>query len=103
MTDQQRPHRTAWSLAEVAEQLGLTYEQVRRLCHSGELHSIRAGRYIRVPVAALDEFLRGRTPVLDRAEYIRQVVDQAPRLTAEQADRLAALLRPAPRSSGRQA
>jgi excisionase family DNA binding protein len=57
------PPRTAYSIAEAAASLGLTYEQTRALCHSGEIRAVYVGRYIRVPADALREALANAKPV----------------------------------------
>lgn len=49
--------RVAFTTTEVAERTGLTRKQVLRLCHSGALGSVLAGRYILIPAKALDAFL----------------------------------------------
>lgn len=54
---QVRPPRTAYSLDETAATLGVTYEQARAMVHRGEIRSIRSGRYIRIPVGALADYL----------------------------------------------
>ncbi|MHA6626923.1 helix-turn-helix domain-containing protein [Pseudonocardia sichuanensis] len=54
------PQRTAYTVREVGQLLDLTPEQVRHLCLNGDLESFRAGRYIRIPVAALDAFARSQ-------------------------------------------
>lgn len=41
------------TVAEAAERLGLTEQYVRGLAQSGELASVRIGKYVRVPSAAL--------------------------------------------------
>lgn len=63
------PPRTAYSLAEVAASLGISYEQARALAKSGQLRSIPAGRYVRIPVPALADFLR--IPVAALADFLR--------------------------------
>lgn len=50
--------RTAYTVHEAAASLGLSYRQCLGLCRTGQLGSFRAGRYVRVPAAALDEFAR---------------------------------------------
>lgn len=57
------PPRTAYSIAEAAESLGLTYEQTRALCHSGEIRAVYVGRYIRVPADALRDAIANAKPV----------------------------------------
>lgn len=52
-----QPPRTAYTAQEVAASTGLTYRQVLAMCHRGEIRSRRAGRYVLIPVKALDEFL----------------------------------------------
>jgi excisionase family DNA binding protein len=50
-----------YTVAQIAEHLGVAKEGVYELVRSGELRCVRVGRLIRVPVSALDEFLAGGT------------------------------------------
>lgn len=52
--------RDLLTVEEVAEQLKLTPKTVRKLCFSRRLTALRIQRSWRIPVAALDEFLRER-------------------------------------------
>jgi len=45
------------TVAEVAEELRVSKMTVYRLCHSGDLASVRVGRSFRVSRAALDTYL----------------------------------------------
>jgi excisionase family DNA binding protein len=45
------------SVREVADQLGVHPETIRRLIHDGRLDAVRVGRVLRVHRAALDTFL----------------------------------------------
>lgn len=45
------------SVREVADQLGVHPETIRRLIHDGRLDAVRVGRVLRVYRAALDSFL----------------------------------------------
>jgi excisionase family DNA binding protein len=45
------------SVREVAEQLGVHPETIRRLIHDGRLDAVRVGRVLRVHREALDSFL----------------------------------------------
>jgi len=51
------PPRSAWRPREVADQTGISYEEVLKLIHSGELGSISVGRLHVVPDAELKRFL----------------------------------------------
>ena len=51
------PERLAYSIAEVAELLGLGTANVRKLVHSGQLEHVRVGRRIIIGRAKLLEFL----------------------------------------------
>jgi len=46
-----------YSVRQVADQLGVHPETVRRLIHDGRLDAVRVGRVLRVHAAALDGFL----------------------------------------------
>ena len=46
------------SVRDVAGQLGVHPETVRRLIHNGSLEAVRVGRVLRVPPAALAGFLQ---------------------------------------------
>lgn len=69
------PPRTAYTLDEVARSLGVTYEQARAMAHRGDIRSVASGRYIRIPVGALAEYLG--IPLRDLAGYMQQPVGQA--------------------------
>jgi excisionase family DNA binding protein len=59
---------TALTVCEVAQRLSVSQSTVYRMLDSGQLQGVRAGRLWRVPVAALDEYLRSpavRTAVAD--------------------------------------
>jgi excisionase family DNA binding protein len=45
------------SVRDVAHQLGVHPETIRRLIHDGRLDAVRVGRVLRVHRAALDSFL----------------------------------------------
>jgi excisionase family DNA binding protein len=45
------------SVREVADQLGVHPETIRRLIHEGRLDAVRVGRVLRVHRAAVDGFL----------------------------------------------
>jgi excisionase family DNA binding protein len=45
------------SVREVADQLGVHPETIRRLIHDGRLDAVRVGRVLRVHRTALDSFL----------------------------------------------
>lgn len=47
--------------AEVAEQLGVTTETLRKLAFRGEIRCVRVGRDRRYPQSAIDEFLTRNT------------------------------------------
>ena len=46
-----------YSVRQVADQLGVHPETVRRLIHDGRLDAVRIGRVLRVHSAALEGFL----------------------------------------------
>lgn len=49
----------AFSVAEIAKQLGVSRNTAYALVRSGTLRSIRVGRQIRVPRSALENYLNG--------------------------------------------
>lgn len=49
--------RTHYSAQEVAEMVGLTYQQVLALTKSGGIPATRFGRYIRIPASWVREQL----------------------------------------------
>ena len=51
------------SVREVADQLGVHPETVRRLIHEGRLDAVRVGRVLRVHREALDRFLDRKSVV----------------------------------------
>lgn len=58
------PPRTAYTVSEVAALLELSKWQVSNLCRQGRLSSFKAGKHVRVPVAAIADYRRG---LADRA------------------------------------
>ena len=55
----QRPVRPRWyTVKEVAAMTRTSKMTVYRMCHSGELHSVRVRHSIRIPVAAVEAYLR---------------------------------------------
>ena len=48
---------TLYSVREVADQLGVHPETIRRLIHDGRMDAVRIGRVLRVHGAALEKFL----------------------------------------------
>jgi excisionase family DNA binding protein len=58
-----------YSVREVAHQLGVHPETIRRLIHDGRLRAVRVGRVLRVDPAAVEGFLARQTvkPSLLRA------------------------------------
>lgn len=51
------PARTAYTVAEVAQSLGLPTWQVYQLVERDELAHFRVGKHIRIPARALDDLL----------------------------------------------
>jgi len=51
------PPETLYSVREVAGQLGVHPETIRRLIHDGRLDAVRVGRVLRVHKKAVDGFL----------------------------------------------
>jgi excisionase family DNA binding protein len=49
--------KTLYSVKEVAGQLGVHPETIRRLIHDGRLDAVRIGRVLRVDGDAVDQFL----------------------------------------------
>lgn len=45
------------SVRQVADQLGVHPETIRRLIHDGRIEAVRVGRVLRVPGSSLDGFL----------------------------------------------
>jgi excisionase family DNA binding protein len=57
------------SVREVADQLGVHPETIRRLIHDGRLDAVRVGRVLRVHRAALDSFLARQRVKPTRFQY----------------------------------
>jgi excisionase family DNA binding protein len=53
----QRQPESLYSVREVAGQLGVHPETIRRLIHDGRLDAVRVGRVLRVHKGAVDSFL----------------------------------------------
>jgi excisionase family DNA binding protein len=51
------PQSGLYSVREVASQLGVHPETIRRLIHDGRLDAVRVGRVLRVHKEAVDTFL----------------------------------------------
>jgi len=56
-TPEPRPDGGLYSVREVAGQLGVHPETIRRLIHGGRLDAVRVGRVLRVHKEAVDTFL----------------------------------------------
>jgi excisionase family DNA binding protein len=55
-----------YTVREVADQLGVHPETIRRLIHDGRLDAVRVGRVLRVDGAALEGFLARQRVKPDR-------------------------------------
>ena len=53
------PEKRSYSVAEVAEILGVSKRSVYNLCSSGELKSVRIGTKLRISKKSFDEWLDG--------------------------------------------
>jgi excisionase family DNA binding protein len=51
------PERDSWTVTEVSKKLGIPYDTVLTLIHTGELGHVRAGRYYLVPELELQRLL----------------------------------------------
>src|SRR5690242_11102116 len=60
LMDEHAPPPDAYKVDQAARQLGLSAREIRRRIDAGELASVRVGRAVRVPRAAIDIFLNGR-------------------------------------------
>ncbi len=58
--------KTLYSVKEVAGQLGVHPETIRRLIHDGRLDAVRIGRVLRVDGDAVDAFLARQRVKPDR-------------------------------------
>lgn len=56
-----------YSVRQVADQLGVHPETVRRLIHDGRLQAVRIGRVLRIDASELDGFLARQRVKPDRA------------------------------------
>jgi excisionase family DNA binding protein len=61
MTTATHTPERVYTVEQVADHLAMHTSGVYRLVQSGDLRSVRAGRLIRIPASALDEFLAGPT------------------------------------------
>ena len=72
-------HRGLVSVREVAQQLGVHPETIRRLIHDGRLEAVRVGRVLRVHREAVDGFLAGCLHEL-RGSHADHLTDAVPSL-----------------------
>jgi excisionase family DNA binding protein len=56
------PEQETLKVAEVAKRLRVDPRTVRRMIDRGDLRGVRVGRLYRVPVDALEAYLRGERP-----------------------------------------
>jgi excisionase family DNA binding protein len=56
-----------YSVRQVADQLGVHPETIRRLIHDGRLEAVRIGRVLRVDASSLDGFLARQRVKPDRS------------------------------------
>lgn len=56
MSDDKLPRRS-WTTREAATQLGLNYNQLMGLVHSGRLRAVKAGKNYLIPDSALSDLL----------------------------------------------
>ncbi|WP_157897493.1 helix-turn-helix domain-containing protein [Mycobacteroides chelonae] len=81
---------------DVAARLGVNTRTVRRLCREEGLPSHQFSRRVRFLADEVDTWLRSREgvqlPANDHRGVIKALVDGAPELTAEQAERIRAVL-----------
>jgi excisionase family DNA binding protein len=56
-----------FSVRQVADQLGVHPETIRRLIHDGRLDAVRVGRVLRIDASALDGFLARQRVKPDRS------------------------------------
>ena len=70
--------QTLYSVREVAGQLGVHPETIRRLIHDGRLDAVRVGRVLRVHKQAVDGFLARQRikPTLGGAQLIRMILQR---------------------------
>lgn len=54
--------KATFSVKELAEYLNVGKASAYRLVHDGTLPSVRIGRQIRIPIAAVDKWLAEATP-----------------------------------------
>ena len=57
VSSQEREPESLVSVRDVADQLGVHPETIRRLIHDGRLDAVRVGRVLRVHREAVDRFL----------------------------------------------
>ena len=57
MSSVEPERESLYSVREVASQLGVHPETIRRLIHDGRLDAVRVGRVLRVHKRAVDSFL----------------------------------------------
>lgn len=84
------------SAVDLSDRYGVSLVTIRRLCKRGLPH-YRLGRLYRFDVAETDPWMRehGATPSGNGDDYraaVKCLVDQAPPLTADQADRIRSIL-----------
>ncbi len=92
-------HKRYLTYRDVAEALGISVATAKRHVASGDIPAIKIGSVVRIPASALDS-LEAKAYVdslLDSVEsdaYVNTLLEQAPKLTDEQRNKLAELLKP---------
>lgn len=49
-----------YSVADIQKKLGIGVNQAYELCHSGQFHTLKIGRTIKVPKEAFEDWFHGR-------------------------------------------
>lgn len=90
------PHKALQSTRATAIQFSLAPKTIRRYVHEQGMPAHRVGRVFRFDPDEVDAWLRARATAPDQDDdyraKIKHLVDQAPPITPEQADRIASIL-----------
>jgi excisionase family DNA binding protein len=64
--------KLAYTVQQVAEMLGISYDATRRLINTGKLRARNTGKRYIIPQSAIDEYLAGSDDPIQHPESLRR-------------------------------